>query len=448
MGKIRNFRLAVILLVMLTLLIAGCSNSSSNNGSGDENAEGKPVKVLLSAGDVGQFNAWKARSKDFTKETGIDIEFMETPYNNLLEDITADGIANGGGYDLVVFLDSMGSSITQFLEPLNEYMEKDNFNTDRWPSSIVELSTFDDQLYSLPVRAHVQMLFYRKDIFDQLGLEVPKTWEEFDAVNKKITEETDLYAIAPYYGAGNNGQNLFMWTSYLWSNGGDIFDENMKPIFNSPEGLEATQRYLDLLVTDKVAPPESVTFGEQDSRTYFKQGKAAMWLGWWWVYSEFNDAGTSAEDVVGNVHFATVPTWEGQSYEGVNVSTFPIAMMKGSKNKEAAWEVLKWLSEPEEELDVVLKSLKNESPSDQKSPVITQVENLKNAELNELSDNFYNTAAENFENAKTLPNIKEWPQVADIISKAISDMATGKPVEPTLNKAAEQVEKLLKDAGY
>ncbi|WP_099354786.1 ABC transporter substrate-binding protein [Fredinandcohnia onubensis] len=448
MGKRRNFRLAVILLVMLTLLIAGCSNSSSNNGSGDGNAEGKPVKVLLSAGDVGQFNAWKARSKDFTEESGIEIEFMETPYNNLLEDITADGIANGGGYDLVVFLDSMGSSITQFLEPLDEYMEKDNFNTDRWPSSIVELSTFDDQVYSLPVRAHVQMLFYRKDIFDQLGLEVPKTWEEFDAVNKKITEETDLYAIAPYYGAGNNGQNLFMWTSYLWSNGGDIFDENMKPIFNSPEGLEATQRYLDLLVTDKVAPPESVTFGEQDSRTYFKQGKAAMWLGWWWVYSEFNDAGTSAEDVVGNVHFATVPTWEGQSYEGVNVSTFPIAMMKGSKNKEAAWEVLKWLSEPEEELDVVLKSLKNESPSDQKSPVITQVENLKNAELNELSDNFYNTAAENFENAKTLPNIKEWPQVADIISKAISDMATGKPVEPTLNKAAEQVEKLLKDAGY
>ncbi|MBO1910633.1 sugar ABC transporter substrate-binding protein, partial [Microvirga sp. 3-52] len=276
-------------------------------------------------------------------------------------------------YDLVVFLDSMGSSVTQFLEPLDDYAAKDEFNIDRWPSSILELSTFDDKLYSLPVRAHVQMLFYRQDIFDKLNLTAPTTWKEFENASKIITEQTDMAGVVPYYGAGNNGQNLFMWTSYLWSNGGEIFNEDMKPIFNSVEGLEATQRYLDLLIKDKVAPGGSVTFGEQDSRTYFKQGKAAMWLGWWWVYSEFNNQESAAPEVAGNVNYAPVPGWEGKEASS-NVSTFPIAMMKGSKNKDAAWEVLKWISEPEEELDIVTKTWKDEIPSKEASTVITQID--------------------------------------------------------------------------
>jgi multiple sugar transport system substrate-binding protein len=443
MSKFRKTRMVTIFVLLLSLLIAGCSSSES----GGESTERKTVKVLLSAGSVGQFNAWKARSKEFTEETGIKVEFIETPYENLLEEITADGIAMGGAYDLVAHLDTMGSSINQFLEPLDTFAERDNFNLDRWPQASVDRSTFDGKLYSLPVRAHAQMMFYRKDIFEKLGLEPPKTWEELETVSKKITDKTDLYSIAPYYGAGNNGQNLFMWTSYLWSNGGKIFDEDHKPVFNSPEGLEATQRYLDLLVTDKVAPPGSVTFGEQDSRTFFKQGKAAIWIGWWWVYSEFNDNKSSSPEVIGNVDFAPVPGWEGKEAVS-NVTTFPLGMMKGSKNKEAAWEVLKWIADPETELDIVMDTLKDEAPSDQKSIVITQRENLKNEELNELTNGFYNVGADNLEVANTLPKMKEWPRVSDIISSAISKMATGEPVEPALNEAAEQVEKLLEESGY
>lgn len=446
----KGFRFFAVFLLMVSLVIAGCSNSNSTSGeneSSGDSLKGKTVKVLLSAGGVGQFNAWKERSKDFTEKTGIKVEFIETPYENLLEDITTDGIANGGAYDLVVHLDSMGSSISQFLEPLDEYVKKDNMDLGRWPDAAIDLSTFDGKLMSLPVRAHVQMLFYRKDVFEKLGIQPPKTWAELEDASKKISQSTELSGIVPYYGAGNNGQNLFMWTAYLWSNGGDIFDKDMKPTFASKEGIEATQRYINLLTKDKVAPPGSVTFGEQDSRTFFKQGKAAMWLGWWWVFSEFNSPESAAPEVAGNVGFSPVPGWEGKG-STANVSSFPLAMMKGSKNKEAAWEVLKWIAEPQEELDIVMKTLKKEVPGEIQSTVVTQTENLRNQELNQLSNNFYNVAADNFENSRALPKIKEWPQVADIISAAISKMATGEPVESNLKKAEEQVEELLDKAGY
>ncbi|BDH60805.1 sugar ABC transporter substrate-binding protein [Lysinibacillus sp. PLM2] len=439
---IKKSKFLLVFVSVLVLVLSGCSGGSSG-----EVDTSKTVKVLLSAGDIGQFNAWKARSEEFTRETGIKVEFLETPYDNLLENITTDGISNGGAYDLVVFLDSMGPALTQFLEPLDSYIQKDNFDVERWPKSLVELSTFDGSIYSFPVRGHVQMMFYRDDIFKKYNLEVPTTWDEFDIVAKTIKDNENMDAIVPYYKTGNNGQNLFMWTSYLWGNKGDIFDENYNPIFNNKEGIEATQRYVDLLVKDKVAAASSVSYGEQESRTHFKQGDGAIWIGWWWVYSEFNSAEASAPEVVGNVKYAPVPTWDGKG-TSTNISSFPLAITKGSKNKDAAWEFLKWISSPEEELDIVTQTWENTIDPSQASTVVTQIDNLKDAKLNELSNNFYQVGAEGFENSKALPNIPEWSQIADILSSAISNMATGASVENELNKAASQVEAILQSAGY
>jgi multiple sugar transport system substrate-binding protein len=448
MRKRNGFRLIAILMLIASITIAGCSKStSSETPPSKESLKGKTVTVLLSAGGVGQFNAWKDRAKDFTKKTGINVKFIETPYENLLQNITTDGISNRGEYDLTVYLDTMGPSISQYLQPLDQYVKRDKIDQKEWPSAVLDESKYNGKLISMPVRAHVQMLFYRKDIFNKLQINPPTTWAELEDDSKKITQNTGISGIVPYYAPGNNGQNLYMWTAYLWSNGGDIFDKNMKPIFNNKQGIEATQRYIDLLVKDKVAPQGSTTFGEQDSRTFFKQGKAAMWLGWWWVYPEFNNPEQSAKDVAGNVGYAPVPGWEGKQSTS-NVSSFPLAMMKDSKNKDAAWEVLKWISSSSEELDIATKSLKNEIPAKDQNLVVTQMTNLRNKQLNDLSGGFFNVAADNFANGRHLPLIKEWPQVSDAISAAISKMSTGQPVEPTLNEAAKQVEQIMKAAGY
>ncbi|SDI01086.1 ABC transporter substrate-binding protein [Alteribacillus bidgolensis] len=431
------------------LFLSACSNDSSDVSETDpEDLEGETVTVAVSEGDIGQFNAWEARSEEFTEETGIEVEFIGIPYDNLLDRITAEGISGESSFDLVTHLDVMGASINQFLEPLDDYAEADDYDFDRFPSSSLELSTFDGSVRSLPARANVQLLFYREDIFDDLGLEAPETWGDLEEAGNEITENTDLYGITPYYQSGNNGQNLYMWTSYLWSNGGDIFDENMKPIFKNQEGVEATQRYVDLLLEEEIAPPGSVTFGEQESRTHFRQGESAMWIGWWWVYSEFNSSDGAAEEVAGNVKFTTVPTWENENASNSNVSTFPIGMMETSENKAAAWEFLKWLTEPELERDIVYDSLTEESPSNQFSTDISQTENFRDEELNELADNFFNVGGDAFEAAKTLPTFPEWPQVSDILDSAINDMARGESVEDRLEEAAEDVEQLLEEEGY
>lgn len=447
-----------LLMTLSVLLLSGCAEGTAENGgdasnessTSDESSEGssddlegETVTVAVTEGNIGQFNAWEARSDEFTEETGIEVEFVGIPYDNLLDRITTEGISGDPTFDLVTYLDVMGPSVQQFFEPLEDYAEEGFF--DRFPESIVELSTYDDQIYSLPLRSNAQLLFYREDVFENLGIDPPTTWEELEEIGGTITEETDLSAITPYYQAGNNGQNLYMWTSYLWSNGGEIYDEEMRPIFNNQEGLEATEAYIDLL-RNGLAPDGAVQFGEQDARTHFKQGRSAMWIGWWWVYSDFN-ASDSDENVQGNVGFSTVPSWEdGESIS--SVSTFPLGMMNESDNKEAAWEFLLWLSDPENEKSIVMDSLNEDVPSDQFSTDVVQLENLRDEELNELGDDLFNIGGDSFENAKTLPTSPIWPRVSDIISREISNMAVGEDVETSLNKAAEEVEQLMEAEGY
>ena len=65
----------------------------------------------------------------------------------------------------------------------------------------------DGTIYGLPFRGHAQVLFYRKDVFSQLGLQPPQTWDDVAADAKTIREKTQLNPIAMYYKVGA-GQNL------------------------------------------------------------------------------------------------------------------------------------------------------------------------------------------------------------------------------------------------
>ncbi|WP_408008303.1 ABC transporter substrate-binding protein [Pseudalkalibacillus sp. A8] len=443
----------IVLTLIFSLGISGCSwGSSESSGNtnakdnGDKPYAGTTIRIMVTPG-TGQYNAWKSRTKEFTQKTGIKVEFVDVSFSKMLEKITTDGISAKGYYDLVNFMGMWGPSIQQFLQPLDEYIEKDDFDLSRWPDVFVEGASFGGHVYGLPMRGHPQMLFYRKDTFKQLNLKKPETWNEVVEMGSKVVENTNQSGIVPYYGRGNNGQNLFMWTAYLWSNGGNIFDEDWKPVFNSKQGVEATKRYIDLLLKHNIAPTGSISFNEQDAMNHFSQGKSAMWLGWWWAYGTFNNKEVLASEVVGNVGYSSVPKWEGKE-SVANALTFPTGIMKASKNKEAAWEYLKWLASPEMDLGIAMDSLTNKSAAKEHSIVVTQVNSLKNEKLNELTDGMYKVALKNLENARTLPQIKVWPKVASILSTAISEMASGAPVEKTLNDAQKQVKEVMERGGY
>jgi len=455
MRKILILGISVFLLCLGTqFLFAGGGREPEPQGmTGAETAEelpyglkpGKPyagTTITMMLNNATKNNALQKHAAEFTEMTGIEVQMDMVPYGSLLEKITSEGVAATGTYDIVTFLDSWGPSIKQFLMPLDDKIASAGINMNRYPPAFQQAVTYDGKVHGLPWRGHPQLLFYRADLLDKYNLDVPQTWAELEEVAKVITANTDVYGTSGNYGT-SAGQNLFVWITYMWSNGGAIFDDNWKPVFNNDLGVEATARYVGLLTDLKVAPPGSVTYNEYESVNSMSQGESAMVISWWWQYQNLVDKEKSIPEVVENARFAPVPEWEGKGGATYAIC-MPLSLMKDSRNQEAAWEFLKWAANPDLEKTIVT----DKSEPSTTTNVGVHVSSLKDAAVNAAWNNMHQAAAKSLAVSRIMPQIAEWPQVSDVLSIAISEIATGAPVKATLDQAAAEVEDIMKRAGY
>jgi len=404
----------------------------------------KGTKLTFLVHNAAQSQASAKRVDQFTKMTGIEVDYLMVPYPSLREKITADGVAGTGAIDLYCFLDGWGPSMTGFVTPLNDYLKNDGIDLGAiLPPAYIKGGTYNDITYGIPVRGHPQLLLYRKDLLEQAGVAVPATWKELIAAAKAVQEKTGKDGIAMYYGKGNSGQNLFLWYAFLKSAGASIFDEKMMPIFNNAAGIEATQYYVDLLLKHGVASPGSKVFKEYEASQAVAQDKAAMWIGWWWHYGVLTNPEKAQDVVTKNIGFAPVPAWEGKGQATLALS-MPIGISQASKNKDAAWEFLKWITNP----DLEKENFLDKSDPKTTTIVVVQKKNLIDPEINELSGGMHKAAAASLEVSDTLPMIPEWPEVAASLEVAISNIAGGADTKAEMDKAAGEVRDIMKRSGY
>jgi multiple sugar transport system substrate-binding protein len=407
---------------------------------------GTKLKFLICCQSAAQFFLLNQKSLAFTELTGIEVEWGNVPFGEFQTLTQQEGATGAGGWDLVTWVDVWGPGLFDTVEPLDEWIARDGYDISDFPEAYLAPGRNNEgQTVGIPFRGHAFTLFYRKDLYDQLGLKVPATWEELEANAKAIqAADPNIAGLAPYYGV-SGGQNMFLWQSLLWSNGADLFDENWKPIFNSPEGVEATQRYVDWLVgAEPIAPPGAVDFGEQAGQTDLSQGRSAQFIGWSWMYGNFVNPTLTVTDVVGNVAFAPVPAWEGKGTPATYGYIWEVGIYKNSPNKEAAWEYLKWMTHPENEKRVAL---------DHTDPrfinvVVVHKSNMADPEVNALYDGLQQNMLAILDDARALPMLPEYLQIQAILEVAINEMANGAPVQATLDTAAADVENLLSLAGY
>lgn len=118
--------------------------------------------------------------------------------------------------------------------------------------------------------------------------------------------------------------------------------------------------------------------------------------------------------------------------------------MKGSKNKDAAWEYLKWMTSPVTEKWVAL----DKSDPKRDNVVVVHTSNMQDAEVNKLHGGLQQNMSNVLKTARTEPLIPDWLQVQGILETALNQMAGGAPVQPTLDKTAAEITTLLTGLGY
>ena len=399
--------------------------------------DGTTINFLVCCPTAGQFVAWQNRVSEFTELTGITVEFANEPWGSFQERIVTESIAGTGSFDVVLWLDAWGPSFIQTLQPIQPWAERDGIDMGDFADVFLNAASYNNHVYGVPVRGHAFVYFYRKDIFEELGLEPATTWDEYVENGKVIQENTDLAGIANYYGVAS-AQSLFNWQLLLWGEDTDIFDENFKPIFNSDAGVKATETYM----TFRDAGQEGQFAADEGAaRVSMEQGQTAQMVGWWWFLNNFNNPETS--EVVDQIGVAPVPGLPGKDPIGFGL-TMPVGISAFSRNQDAAWEFIKWVTSPELEKAVVT----DKSDPAGATVVAVHTSNHIDDEVNAANAGLHAAAAPSLENARNQPLIPEWAEVSSILEIAINEIALGAEVQATLDEAAADVETVMERAGY
>jgi multiple sugar transport system substrate-binding protein len=391
--------------------------------------EGQTVNVL--AVKSSQFEAHEARLAAFEDATGIDVVYDYVPFPNMREALTTEMVAGSGDYDVVSIMDQWVPSLQLLLQPIDDEIAAQGTDLSDFPKAHLRHGMLDGNLVGLPVRGHVQLLFYRTDLLEAAGVTPPATWEDMVTAAKAVQDSSDAAGVALPYGK-LNGQNLMVWMNLLWGKGGDLFGEDGSPVFNSDAGVAATDMYVGFLQDDQIAPAGSAVFVEQDAVNSFKQGNSAMLPVWWWVRSQLTDpeqSKLSAEQV----GFTALPSVAG-SDRTTYTNTWIFGVTGGSDNKDAAAEFLGWLTDPALEREVLLDPELSEV-------VAVHMSNLSDAEVNARWGGMHQAAADALATADGIEFGADWPRIAEILETAISSLASGEETntQAALDKAAEEI---------
>ena len=220
------------------------------------------------------------------------------------------------------------------LEPLDSYIEKEGEDYKKnFYSTLWNYNSYDGQIYGLPVGFTTHCVYYNKDLFEKAGVEEPKdgwTWEDLEEKAKKINEATGVkgfsFSMKP---------DPYDYEMYLWSNGTAYCDKEgkMEGYINSDKALETYKMFQDM------AKDGYAVATEKSGSDEFESGQTAMFVYGAWAVKKYTEAGV-------NFGLAKLPSFGTEKSASI-LSSSGVAIAKSSKNKEAAWEFVKYWTDEE-----------------------------------------------------------------------------------------------------
>ena len=265
----------------------------------------------------------------FTAESGIPVTLKLVAGGSVLPSILA-----GVGPD-VTFLssaDTINYAIRSAVLPIDEFPDYEEV-IQRFPEAamipLILHGDNDTTAYGLPSTMLFNMMFYRMDVFADLGIELPETWQ-------------DLYTILPIL--QNNKMEIAYPKEYagtiqtIYQMGGDLYAENGKRInLDSNVGLTAFATLTDLFQKYKFP----VTY---DFPTRFRTGEMPLGVAAYNTYNTLIIYASEIRDLWEMVPLFGWPMEDGTVNNTSPATVSSIVMPRGAHNTDKAWELMKWFT--------------------------------------------------------------------------------------------------------
>lgn len=414
--------------------------SESGKAEGEKPYEGTTIRVLSMTGQIS--DAIEVYLEDFEEKTGIKVNLELYGESQLREKCTTEFLAGSSTIDAFLMSplqDMAAYSNNGWIEPLDTYLEDPSFDWDDFSSAPMDQIKIKStgETGALPLYSSVQLMFYRKDVFEEKNLTPSATYDELLEVCEKINDPSNNF-----YSIACRGEKIALtsqFSPFLYGFGGAYFKDGASA-FHTPENLEAAKFYGKLLGT--YAPEGILTAGYSQMTQLFNAGQVAMCVDAIALYQTLIDANESAYyDKVGVAPIPEGPAGR-QSYKQV---VWGASIYSGSKNKEAAWEFLKYTAGE----DIAVYITPMGMPSFRAS--IWEDERVTSAMPEDFIAAYNEEIQAETTNQYGLPRMTAVSEARDAMGEAIvysiETKGEGPDLESRMQAAAEKVDQLLKDAG-
>jgi N,N'-diacetylchitobiose transport system substrate-binding protein len=335
---VRSWKLVVAGLLAASVAVAGCGgdDDAEDNAAQQAKLSGEIETWIMDPGTPELQDVFKGYVRDFeAANPGTNVNLQFVPWAQAHDKFTT-AIAGGKGPDVA----EMGTTWTPEFAALGALAEVPATEGE-YVSSLVEAGRVDGTAYGRPWYAGARAFIYRTDVFEDLGLKPPESWDDIQAAAEKIKAEgNDMAAI------GVTGLTEHYYLPTVWQNGGQIAEEadgGWKSDMSQPQAVEAIEFYADLYKKG-YAPKAAITWEEPDARTAFINGKLAMmWAGPW----DYDAIVTEKPELDGKIGVTLVPEGPAGNRNafagGSHLVTF-----EESDNAELASAFVDFLLEPEQ----------------------------------------------------------------------------------------------------
>jgi multiple sugar transport system substrate-binding protein len=418
------------------IVVALCCTAFTVGSCKRAESDGKQLTLAVNSGVEG--DALKQAALDYQTLTGVQVNIAEFPYDNLFEKELIDLTAATGAYDLIMLDDPWFPRFAteQVLVDLTPFYQKSGQSgpDEDFVASSIALCKHPYEtgaLYALPYVGNSQLFFYRKDLFEKHNLKEPATWDDVLTAARTIDERERngapgggrLYGYVMRAARGNSAVTDFM--PIFWSFGAEMFDADGRPAVNTAEGIAALQLMLEL---GKYTPSGYASFNASEVSAHLLQGTAAMSINWPAWISAFSDPNKSK--VTGKMSFGVMP---GARESGrAEIGNWLIAIPKGSRNAQAAFDFLLWATAAEQ----MKKSALAGNPPTRRS-VFNDPELLAKFPA-------YPAQLKSLETSKPRPRTPLWNEIENVFGIFISRANGGElTAEEAMNQANTEISKII-----
>jgi len=380
---------------------------------------------------------------EFEKETGMKVNIFHMVFEILKTRELLDFRTKKGEYDIFAM---DGLWLGEYSEagvmlPLDDLIARDSEEVlyDDFTPAARGMVEWNGKIWALPIMVQYWVMVYRRDLLGDAGIVPPETWDEFSTAVKKL-----YYPEKEQYGwttCGKRGIALVHnWFPFFAGFGGRVFEDmprDYTPLMDGPIAKKVLEYWKELV---PYGPPGLVSYDWPDCIESWLMGYAALWPIYCNLVHFAEDP--KASKIVGltgstsQPHDPAYPQSEMVPYGGWTWGINPIG-----KNKEAAWELIKWVTSPKVSTEWM-----------RLDTLPFRFSHLRKLEFQERLSYFQPMLERELKgevNGTYRPQIAAWSTIEDImgeeLSAALTDMKT---VDKALHDANERIKTYMKEHDY